>query len=146
MLKDEITHFLLSLFAGTLVSLFFGHYDLVPIALLSGFFIDADHLIDYCLFRKFKNFSLKEFFSGRYFDYSGKVYVFFHAFEYVLILLILGVIFKDFQWLYFSLGLSLLFHLLFDTFYNRPKWPTYFVFYRIYHRFNHNYFCFKKKS
>jgi len=143
MLKDEIKHFLLSLLAGTLIGLFFGNYYAVPIALLSGFFIDIDHLIDYEICKKFRGFNISEFFSGKYFDYSGKVYVLFHAFEYVLILLILGIILKDFQWLYFSLGLSLLFHLLFDTFYNRPKWPTYFISYRIYHHFNHDYFWLK---
>jgi len=142
MLKDEIKHFLLSIIAGVIIGYFFSNYWSIPIALLTGFFIDADHLIDYFIYRGWK-FNLKEFLSGKCFDYSGKVYVFFHAFEYILVLVVAGLIWPIFNWIFFTLALSLLFHLLFDTFSNKPKWPTYFLSFRIYHHFNHKDFDFK---
>jgi len=144
MLKDEIKHFFLSLTAGLIVGYRLGNYWAIALALLSGFCIDADHLIDYGIYKKFRGFDLKEFLSGKFFDYSGKVYVFFHGFEYVVVLIILGIIWPYLGWVFFSLALSLLFHLIFDTFYNRPSLPTYFIFYRIYHHFNHKNFDFKR--
>lgn len=143
MLKDEVRHFLLSLIAGTVVGWLLGNFLAIPVALLSGFFIDADHLIDYAIYKKFQGFNLSEFLSGKFFDYSGKVYVLFHAFEYVFIFFILGFLFSNLSWLFFSFGLSLLFHLLYDTLYNKPIWPTYFLFFRICKRFDHKTFCFK---
>lgn len=117
MLKDEIKHCLLSIFAGLIVSYFFRNYWAVLISLFSGFFIDADHLIDYFLFTRCRRFDLKEFFSGTYFDQSGKVYVFAHGFEYVIILAVLGIIYPNLTWIFYSLSLLLFFHLVFDTIY-----------------------------
>lgn len=142
MLTDEIIHFTLSIIAGALVGYFANNFWAIPVALISGFFIDADHLIDYLLYSSGK-FSLANFRSSRYFDNSGKVYVFFHGFEYAVIFFVIGLLIPNLSWLFFSLALSNLFHLIFDTISNKPIWPTYFITFRIAKNFNHKSFDFK---
>ena len=142
MLKDEIIHFILSIIAGTVVGYFTNNLWAIPVALVSGFFIDGDHLIDYFIYQGTK-FNLAEFLSGKTFDLSGKVYVFFHGFEYAIIFAITGVLLPHLSWLFFSLALSNLFHLIFDTISNKPIWPTYFLTYRIIKNFDHKIFDFK---
>lgn len=140
--KDEIKHFILSIIAGAIVGYFTHNWWTIPVALISGFFIDADHLIDYLLYRGAK-FNLAEFLSGRIFDLSGKVYVFFHGFEYAIILIILGIAIPNLSWLFLSLGFSNLFHLIYDTVSNKPVWPAYSIIYRAAVKFDHNTLDFK---
>lgn len=142
MLKDEIIHFILSIIAGTVVGYFTSNWWAIPVALISGFFIDADHLIDYFIYRR-DRFNLAEFLSGKTFDLSGKVYTLFHGFEYSVILVILGIVIPDLSWLFFSLALSNLFHLVYDTISNKPIWPAYFLIYRATKNFNHKLLDFK---
>jgi hypothetical protein len=144
MLKDEATHLTLSVIAGVLIGALTGNYWAIAWAIGSGFLIDVDHLFDYLLFKKFKNLNLKEFFSGTFFDKSGKVILPLHGYEYGVVLIILGLVYINFNWLYLALGVSLIFHLIYDTISNKPSWPTYFVFYRLFYRFDHNDFDFKK--
>ena len=143
MLKDELLHFVLSTVVGVLVAYIFGSWWAVPLALASGFFIDLDHLIDYFIFSKGR-FSLEEFKIGTYFDDSGKVYVFAHGFEYAIVLIILGILLPSFAWIFFSLGFSNLLHLLYDTVFNKPIWPTYFISFRLAKNFDHQIFKFPK--
>jgi len=143
MLKDEIVHFILSIIAGAIVGYFCRNWWAVPIALVSGFLIDADHLIDYFIYKKFRGFDLKEFLSGEFFDRLGKVYVVFHGYEYAAAATIFGIIFPNLGWLFFSLALSNFLHLLYDTIANKPIWPTYFITYRLIKNFNHKTFDFK---
>lgn len=146
MLRDETKHFLLSITAGLIIGAIFDNYWSVPIALLSGFFIDSDHLIDYGIYKKFRGFNLAEFLSGKFFDYAGKVYIFFHGFEYIVAFIILALIWPAQNWLFFALALSLLFHLSFDTIHNRTKWQSYSIIFRVIHHFNHKDFEFKKRQ
>lgn len=136
MLKDEAVHFLLSITVGVCVGYITGNWWALPMALASGFLIDADHLIDYFIYSGGK-FSIGEFRSSNYFDRSGKVYVFAHGFEYAIALIILGLIFPHLGWLFFSLGISNLLHLLYDTAVNGAIWPTYFISFRIAKNFDH---------
>lgn len=144
MLKDEVFHFSLSVFIGVLIGYLTGNWWSVPVALLGGFFIDADHFIDYFIQNRLERFNIHEFKSGEYFDKMGKVYVFAHGFEYAVILIVLGIIYPQLSWLFFSLGISNLLHLLYDTFANGAIWPTYFITFRMYHNFSHKKFNFSK--
>ncbi len=102
-------------------------------AFIGGILIDLDHFIDYFLFYGF-HFDLTEFFQGVQFLNSGKVYVFFHAWEYLLALLII---------LYFinrkrialrsfiaALALSIFFHLLIDIVITGGHVEVYSIIYR----------------
>jgi len=142
MIFDEITHFILSIIAGVIVGYLMHNWWAIPVALISGFFIDVDHLIDYFLYHRAK-FNLAEFLSGKTFDLSGKVYVFFHGFEYAAIFAIIGLLIPNLAWLFFSLALSNFLHLIYDTISNKPIWMTYFLIYRIAKNFDHKTFDFK---
>ncbi|MCX6810280.1 MAG: hypothetical protein NTY30_00885 [Candidatus Berkelbacteria bacterium] len=139
MIKDETIHFIFSVAVGVVVGYFTGHWWAIGSALLSGFLIDADHLLDYLIYTKFRRLDLKEFFDqGKFFDKLGKVYVLAHGFEYAIILIILAVIFPNLAWLFYSLGFANLIHLLYDTFANDASWPAYFITFRISKNFDHN--------
>jgi hypothetical protein len=144
MLKDEFFHFFLSLLVGVIIGYLFANWWAIPLALASGFLIDADHFIDYFIHNRMEYFSLQEFKSGEYFDKFGKVYVFAHGFEFAIILIIFGVFYPQLDWFFYSLGISNLLHLLYDTIYNKPIWPTYFISFRIAKKFDHKIFKFPK--
>jgi hypothetical protein len=144
MLKDEFFHFLFSLIVGIIIGYIFNNWWAIPLALVGGFFVDADHLIDYLIYEKFHRFDLRQFFKGENFDRSGKVYVFAHGFEFAIILIILGVIYPQLGWVFYSLGFANLLHLLYDTVYNGPIWPTYFFLFRLTKNFDHKTFKFPK--
>ncbi len=137
MIQDELTHFSLSIIVGIIVGYFCHDFWAVGLALVGGFFIDGDHLIDYFINRGFK-LNSADFFSGKHFVTSGKVYVFAHGFEYAIIFIALGFIFPNLGWLFLSLGFSNLLHLLYDTVMNGAVWPTYFISYRAAKNFDHN--------
>ena len=149
MLEHELVHLLLSLGAGAIVFSFYRRWQVLAIALISGFFVDSDHLFDYFLYKRAFDFDLTEFFKGEFFDLAGKVYVPFHAFEYAFIAIGLGLVFlktrksitekkKLAAFLMLAFGISLIFHLVFDTLTYKPKLPTYFILYRIYQQFDHD--------
>jgi hypothetical protein len=142
MIKEELGHLTLSLLAGCLIAAIFGNLWVIAWAVAFGFFIDVDHFYDYFLFKHFRNLSLKEFFSSKYFDQSGKVYLPLHAFEYCLLFTATGLIFHDWWPVALATALSLFLHLIFDTITNKPVWPTYFILYRAYHGFRHDDFNF----
>lgn len=139
MLLDEFIHFSLSIIVGAIVGYFAHNFWVLPVALISGFLIDADHLLDYLIYTKFRRLDLKELFDqGKFFDKLGKVYVLAHGFEYAIILIILAVIFPNLAWLFYSLGFANLIHLLYDTFVNGGVWPAYFITFRVAKHFDHN--------
>lgn len=150
----ELVHLFLSLAIGILLAGYFKNKLLIFYALLAGVFADVDHLFDYFLFKKDLSINFPEFFSGVYFDITNKVILPLHGFEYVIILVVLGLFYlrKSRNTTHLSVsnlrkgsvllafGISLFFHLAYDTIYYRPKWPTYFIFYRLYNNFDHNTF------
>lgn len=83
-----LIHFSLSLLVGIIVWRIYGKPLLSFLgAVVGGFFIDLDHVLDY-FFAFGLNLNLVQFFSGMQFLKSDKMYLLFHGWEYVLILLI----------------------------------------------------------
>lgn len=152
MVIHEFTHLFLSLVAGVIFATHFKNNRLIVYSILVGVFVDIDHLFDYFLYKKALVFNFHEFLSGAYFDAVDKVILPLHGFEYTILMFIVGLVFLRRRSkksvvtisILFTLGLSLFFHLFYDTIYYRPKWPTYFISYRIYHHFNHDYFWLKE--
>ncbi|MBF0553519.1 MAG: hypothetical protein HQK96_03065 [Nitrospirae bacterium] len=85
-------------------------------AILSGVFVDIDHLVDYCMAFG-TDFRMDWFLNGYYFLKNGKVYEFLHGWEYVVILTAGMFILrnKTAKSVCMALSLSLFFHLCFDT-------------------------------
>lgn len=139
---DELTHLFLSLLIGFAAWKIWGKFWLafVP-ALLFGFFIDIDHLIDYFLYFNW-NFNLIYFIKGYHFLLSGKLYILLHGWEYAIITLVLFLVFyknqkfRKAKIVLFSAGVSLFFHLLTDSMMNEGLM---FKSYSLIYRFKNNF-------
>lgn len=128
-----LIHLLISLFSGFIVWKLWGRPLLSFIsALTGGFFIDIDHLLDY-VFAFGLSFKLQSFFAGSQFLESDKIYVLFHAWEYVIILLILTLIFRSkiVKSVMLGLALGMFLHLSTDVFINGLPAKSYSVVYRL---------------
>jgi hypothetical protein len=140
---DVTFHFFLSLAVGFLLwKAFDGKRRRTLIlslcfALLSGLFIDVDHLFDYYVVYGFA-WNFQRFMSTDYFDKSGKNYVFFHGFEYVFILGIIAFFLKNKEKkLFFTvLATSMFVHLFTDILLFSIPVKNYFIIYRILTGFN----------
>jgi len=129
----EALHLALSLLAGIIVYKIWGNKLVSFIAAIAaGFLIDADHLFDYLLAFGWK-FSLMDFLMGRQFLVSDKLYLPLHGWEYVIVLMIIVIVFKNkiFRSVALALGLSLFLHLAADTFWNHGlMFKSYSIIYR----------------
>ena len=125
LLMTEIGHLGLSIIAGyvsfkrsrRLLSYF--------LAILSGFLVDLDHVIDYFLHKGLK-FDLRSFISGQHYHDTNTSYILFHSWELILVLGVL-LIFNKKKDLLFPIFLGLLFHLIWDYLTNPIHWYTYFL-------------------
>ena len=137
----EITHLISSLIAGYLVwKIYKKPIPAFLAGLLGGFFIDLDHLIDYFLTFGF-NFNLNYFLQSYQFAVSQKIYVFFHAWEWIILLLIYYSYLKNKQPQHnnsklsilsfiLALALGMIAHLIIDTISNSVVPMAYSIIYR----------------
>ena len=136
-------HLLPALVIGVVCAVVFNNWQLVGVALLTGWLIDADHLVDFSYFlwrRKIANLDFTTVTSGSYFKSNGKVIVPLHSWELVVFWVI--------YWL--SLGeigiaitgaLAWIVHLVHDQISYRVVPLGYFALYRAYRNFTHAGFC-----
>ena len=146
----EFTHLTLSFLVGLTIWKISGNVYVLPAALMGGFFIDLDHLLDYFLAFGAK-FNLSYFLKGYQFLKTDKIYVLFHSWELVIFLFLtlpavscivalakMEALAKEGQMLQpllLSFSLSLFLHLSVDVFTNNMKAQSYFLFYRINNNF-----------
>lgn len=140
---DIVLHVFFSFLAGFLVWKLYGNNDrknfLLSIffAFIAGVLIDLDHFIDNFIFFDW-NFNFDYFIRGEYFVRSGKNYILFHGFEYVLILFVILKFFaktKKAKMIVASLVLAMLLHLLVDIFFFSIPLINYSILYRIFTNF-----------
>jgi hypothetical protein len=125
-------HLAFALLAGYIAYTYYHNFYYSFIAgIIGGFFIDLDHLVEYLIVFGL-NFDLQTFFSGIYFEQSGKLHIFFHGWEYVLIGLLIFYFLKNqkLKALFLALSLGMFFHLTADVFLNHLSVPTYSILYR----------------
>ncbi len=121
---DIVLHLFFSILAGFLVWKLYGssRRDLaisLACAFTAGVLIDLDHFIDNFIYFGW-NFNFDFFVKGEYFIDSGKYYILFHGFEYILILLAVFKFFaktKKMKMVILSIGLAMFIHLLVDSFF-----------------------------
>lgn len=135
-----LAHIGLSVLAGLLVWKFFGHAIIAfPAAFVGGVLIDLDHLIDYFLAFGAK-FRLEYFLKGYQFLESDKIYIFFHGWEYIILLAVAGWLAKSnvkIKATVFVLALGIFFHLSIDAFTNEgAQIKTYSISYRAKNNFD----------
>lgn len=128
---DLAAHVFVTLILSFLIYFKTGNLSYLIIFVISGIFIDLDHLIDY--FIVFKNkFNFYKFINCHYLK-SGKVYIFLHSWEPVFFFLILGYFVKS-PGLVISLT-SIIIHLIIDNL-QRRNISVYFLTYRIIKKFD----------
>lgn len=106
---------------------------------VSGFLlIDLDHFIDFWVYKKRVTYS-NEFFD-KYYKRLGKIYIFFHSFE---IMLLLGIFFYVFKFGIVGIGImvGMLFHLALDLLFNDVHPLSYFLIFRILKGFDVKHIC-----
>jgi len=131
-------HLAFSFLAGFIVFKIYKNAKISFIStLISGFFVDFDHFIDYFLAFGSK-FNLNYFINGYQFLKSDKIYILFHGWEYVIVLLAFLIIIKDklFKTVFLGLALGLIFHLTSDVVIDGIHPKTYYLIQRIKSGFN----------
>lgn len=131
-------HFLSGLIAGFIIWRIWKKPVLSYLfAILGSVFVDLDHLIDYFIAFDW-NFKLEYFLKGYQFLENGKIYVLFHGWEYVVILIVLAVILKSkvAKSIVLALALGLFFHVSEDVFLNNIPAKSYSVVYRVKNNFS----------
>lgn len=85
-------HFTLAYLVGLAVGIRFKKVGIGIVAgILGGFLIDLDHLLEYFLFYGW-HFNFQYFIEGREFVLSNQIHLWFHAWEYVPIVLLLAFV------------------------------------------------------
>jgi len=115
-------HFLLALIIGYLAGRYFKRPWLcLLVALAGGFLIDLDHILEYFLIFG-PHFNFYYFIQGREFLVSGRIYLLFHAWEWVLVLAGLGWLARKTKILkvvLLTLALAIAVHLISDCLINQ---------------------------
>ena len=142
LLRNESMHLIVSLLIGFVFWKKYKNPWAIGIALLGGFFVDVDHLIDYFLVFGF-HFDLMSFLGGDQFLKSDKLYLLFHGWEYVILILLFLVFVKNkiFKIIMLIFAVSLFFHLIIDSFSNDGMTiKSYSLIYRARNSFNIDYY------
>ena len=87
---------------------------LVFLCIFISFAIDLDHLFDFWMAYGF-SLDLSKFFEINYFKINGKVFVPFHSWEPVGLILLLSKFAKKYKWILLTVGLAMFGHILWDT-------------------------------
>lgn len=128
-----LIHFILAALAGLLVGHYFNKVKLGIIAgVLGGFLIDLDHVLEY-FFTFGLHFNLNYFLTGRGFLISNKIFLVFHAWEYIPILLIIAWLLrrrKNVCVFLLALTLGAIVHMTSDCFLNNYPPRNYSLIYR----------------
>lgn len=127
------THFALAILVGYLAGRHFKQIKLgILIGFLGGFLIDLDHLLEYLLFFG-PHFNLGYFLDGRQFLLSNQIHLWFHAWEYIPLLILAAIILKKhkiLETILVTLALAMSVHLLTDSIINQYSLQYYSLAYR----------------
>jgi hypothetical protein len=130
LLTTEIIHFTVTVLIATFIYYKFRSWKLVFLCLSAGMLIDADHFIDYFILTDFSPLNVYAVLNSSQYIQTGRTFLFFHGYEYVVLFFILAGGFKKWRPVFFTLGLAILGHLLVDQFTNNPAPFAYFIIYR----------------
>lgn len=136
----ELLHLVIGIIIGYFLYKKYGNWRLIILSILISLFLDIDHYFDFLLANNFSDWRLLEFLKTDYFHSSKKVYVLFHGWEYVILLLIIGLKCKIKKWKSCILTISFVMfgHLLLDQFSYSATLFAYSLIWRIINDFNLN--------
>ncbi len=101
---------------------------------LSGVLIDLDHYLEYCILRGKFPFRYKELVEFCLYGKDNKVYLLFHAYEFIVILWA-GIYFFHLGSIWIGIALGLTVHMIFDQFTNPIRPLFYFLTFRFAQKF-----------
>jgi len=122
-------HLILGLLVGFFVYWKTKKAKYLIIAFLVSFAIDLDHLFDFWMAYGF-NLDVIKFFKIDFFEINQAVYVPLHSWELISIIIILGGVIKKHRWLFLTIGLAMLIHVIWDMISYRIYPQDYFLIYR----------------
>jgi hypothetical protein len=106
----------------------------LAISIIFGVLVDLDHLLDYMYAEKRLIFDLKEFMATGYWRKSGRIFLLFHAFEYLPLVYVVWHALKGRKWAVAATA-AMSSHVVADHLVNDLKPWGYFILYRLAHRF-----------
>lgn len=128
-----LIHFSLAILSGYLTGKYFKNIKLgILIGFIGGFLIDMDHVLEYFLVYG-PHFNFLYFIQGRQFLASNQLHLWFHGWEYVPVMLVLGVLFrknKIVKTIFLTLAFAVSVHLATDMIINRCSFSFYTLTYR----------------
>jgi len=104
------------------------------LSLVFGVLVDLDHFVDYWYAEGRLRFDLRTFLAARYWRRSGRIFILFHAFEYLPLLFLFWQGYKGRKWAIAATA-AMSSHVLADHFINELKPLGYFLLYRLAHGF-----------
>ena len=132
-------HFFLAILSGYFAGKYFKNMPLaIFIGFCGGFLIDLDHVLEYFLVYG-PHFNFLYLTQGRQFLISDQTRLWFHAWDYLPILLIIGYLLrknKTLKIICFTLALAGSVHLITDCFINQVSPQFYSLSYRAYYNFS----------
>jgi len=132
LLETEIVHLTVGLTLALTIFYLSKSRSLALFSFLVNLLMDVDHLFDYFLYFGLK-FNLNDFLKGAAFDQSGQVYTLFHAWEWPVLLTLLGLKFQ--RKILWTLALTIFLHVLTDVLTNRMYFSDYSFIFRYLHDF-----------
>jgi hypothetical protein len=106
----------------------------MALSLAFGVLVDLDHVFDYLYSERRLTWDTRTFMRTRYWRRSGRIFVLFHAFEYLPMVFFMWQAFKGRKWAVAATS-AMSSHVLADHFVNELRPLGYFISYRILHRF-----------
>ncbi len=132
-------HFIVAGLVGLLAGKFFNELKIGIIAgIMGGFLIDLDHVLEY-FFTFGLRFNFTHFFQGRQFLVSNRMLSIFHAWEYILVILLVIFLvrrYHNIKIFFITLVLSATVHLVSDCIINKFPPRNYSIIYRAAKGFN----------
>jgi len=104
------------------------------LSLVFGALVDLDHFIDYWYSEGRVCFDLHTFLRTRYWQKSGRIFIFFHAFEYLPLVFLVWQALKGRKWAVAATA-AMSSHVLADHLVNELRPMGYFILYRLAHGF-----------
>lgn len=137
-------HFLASTALSAAVFYFAKSPGAAILCFLSGFAIDADHLLDFGLYRKKITIDGEIF--QHFFEKWGKICIFLHSFELLIPIALTGLLNPQIAILSLALALGLISHLMLDFLSYELHPLSHFLAYRIAVKFELHRICGEKES
>ena len=122
-----------------LLFLLFRSFRIALWSFIGGTFIDLDHIYDYVCYRHrdpLHKLNLKEFFDVFISCKLEKIYIFFHSWELLALILIAGALFPGIGAFLIPFGFGMAIHIVLDAYSNPSKLINYSLAVRFSYRFD----------